>query len=153
MKHLIQEKWHHCPLSVPKVSLQSRWSDRGPFPWLSTAVIMKPNLLSLSHLTCLAGAKLFPGAPRLTLAFFPACVSCVCTSSAWNALSPEFLWSSPAHHSSLRSNVSSSEKLTLIRMAWRMAWRKQPHTSCSISHYPVSFFHGTCSSWQFSFYS
>lgn len=47
---------------------------------------------------------------------FLACLSSVCSSSAWNAPSPEFLWSSPAYHSSLRSNVSSSEKLTLISM-------------------------------------
>lgn len=74
MKHLIQEKWHHCPLSAPKVSLQSRWSDRGPFPWLSAAVIMKPNLLSVSHLTCLARCKALPWSPQTHTRL----LSCLC---------------------------------------------------------------------------
>lgn len=52
--------------------------------------------------------------PDSYLPSFLACLSFICSSSAWNAPSPEFLWSSPAYHSSLRSNVSSSEKLSLI---------------------------------------
>lgn len=53
-------------------------------------------------------------------------------------LFPQIAQSSPSHHSSLSSTVSSSERPSPTPQL------EQPHTSCPLSHYLVSFF-----SWHF----